>query len=138
MPSATLPPMMARSGNIKTVPMNPVTVIRAVDFLGTIKGSSDPSELVIVAHARSGPQGSADAIARAAWRVPLGECGGRDDLRRESALAPRPRPQLPRRLGSQPAARCAARGDRPRRGHRHRLGDGSVGAREEPDQEAIA
>ena len=64
--------------------------------------------------------------------------GGGDHLRRQGPEPARPGPQLPRRLRHQPQDQRPARRDRQPRRHRHRLGGRGAGAREQPDQAAVA
>ena len=117
-----------------TVPMRPVNGHLAPVSIGPV----DSRKLVILAHGRRRPQGTDRAVAGAAGRVSVGQRGRPDALRRQGALAARPRPQLSRGVGHQPAPRRAADRDRVAGRDRHRLGDGGAGAREQPDQAAHA
>ena len=105
--------MIARSGNMHTVPMNPVNGHSLVIIGGS---ESSGTKLVIVAHGHPGPQGTDRAVARAARRLPVGQRGRRDDLRRQGALAARPRAQLPGRLraSARGTTRCSRRSRRSR------------------------
>ena len=62
----------------------------------------------------------------------------RDDLRRQGAVAARPRPQLSGRARPPSEDRRAARRSRRPRSHRHRLGRRGARAREQPHQGAVA
>src|SRR5687767_9776784 len=133
MRNATLAAMIARIGNMHTVPMKPVKVIVCYTYWFGIAG-----RFVIVAHGRARPQGTDRQAARAAGRLRVVERRRRRALCRQGAVAARPGAELPRRPWPQPAARRAARRDWPAGSDRHRLGDGGAGAREQSDQAADA
>ena len=100
-------------------------------------GSLEGSKPCSVADGDSRSQGPDRTPPGAARGCFILQPGGRDDLRRQGARAARSRPEsylgAP---GRQVQDRRPARRDRPAGGHRHRLGDGSAGAREQPDQAA--
>src|SRR5204863_5502106 len=129
MPSATHARMIARSGYMQTAPVAPVTVSRRRGVRGALplltaagaegtaevimEGSDTARKRAIVAYAHPRAQGADCPAAGAARSVSVLQCGWRHDLRRQGAIAARPRPQLSRRIGIRCQARRPARRDRP-------------------------
>src|SRR5882724_11243766 len=110
MRSFTHAAMMARSGNMQTLPMTPVNVTRVGAGPGSrpfmrsgvadtviMEGSGTDRKRAIVAYAHPRTQGADRAAARAARRVSVLRRGGRHDLCGEGAGAARPCPHVSRR-----------------------------------------
>ena len=105
---ATLAAMIARSGNMHTVPMNPVKVIWRRLSIG-------PVESAQTRHTSPCPSRTSRSRSRGLPEQPgvylWGNAAGQTHLRRQGAVAARPRPQLSRGRGApaRDTTRCSTR-----------------------------